>query len=85
MWQLSWDQWDDRNRALYNTPLAADLSGAISLEVSLQVEWVLGNVNLPQHVRKSFPPSLEALMAQTLEGKKYWFALVRAHQELINE
>ena len=83
LWKLGVAQWEDRNKALHGTPLAEDLAGAMSLDISLQVEWVLGKDDLPLHVRQTFPSSLENLLAQSLLGKKYWFMLVRAHREVV--
>ena len=82
LWKMGWAQWEDRNKALHDTPLAADMAGAQSLDVSLQVEWVLGRGTLPAHVWLVFPPSLLNLLAQPITAKKHWFVLVRSHREL---
>ena len=76
---------EDRNKALHDTPLAADMAGAQSFDISLQVEWVLGRGALPAHVWSVFPPSLDKLLEQPVTAKKHWFVLVRSHRELSSD
>ena len=39
LWQVAWDQWDDRNGALHKTPLAIELRGALTLDRAIRIEW----------------------------------------------
>ena len=31
LWEVAWNQWDQRNRTLHDTPLNGDLSSGVSL------------------------------------------------------
>ena len=39
---VAWDQWENRNEALHDTPMVADLSGAVSLNRVFSAECQLG-------------------------------------------
>ena len=85
LWEISWDIWDDRNRVLHNTPLAADLSGAASLDKAIREEIQLGYEGLPAPVRSQFPRDIEKLLKASLIQRKSWLVLVRASRELIHD
>jgi len=85
LWEISWDIWDDRNRVLHNTPLAADLSGAASLDKAIREEIQLGCEGLPAPVRSQFPRDIEKLLKASLIQRKSWLVLVRASRELIHD
>ena len=38
LWDVCWDQWESRNEALHRTPIAADMSGAVSLNRAIAAE-----------------------------------------------
>ena len=82
LWEVAWDQWECRNGALHNTPMAADLSGALSLDSAISAECQLGPVGLPQKVRRVFPIDVTTLITSPLMDRKCWFVLVRAAREL---
>ena len=85
LWQISWDLWDDRNEMLHKTPLAADLSGAASLDLAISKECQLGSEGLPPIVRSIFPRDINELLQSPLVQRKSWFVMVRAARELIND
>ena len=51
----SWDKWENRNAALHNTPIAADLSGAVSLNLVIRSGCRLGRIELSRIVKSVFP------------------------------
>ena len=83
LWLISWDQWEDRNKKLHDSPLADDLSGALSLNRSIRNEWIQGTLNMPKRVRKTFPKKVERLLNKPLETRKQWFTLVRSYREMV--
>ena len=85
LWLVSWDQWEDRNHTLHKSPLADDLSGALSLDRSICIEWAKGTTAMPQRVKQTFPPTVDKLLHEPLEKKKQWFTLVRSYKEMIGE
>ena len=85
LWSVSWELWSDRNNALHKTPMAADLSGAASLDKAITEECCLGSSNLLPMVRNIFPRSTEKLLKASLIDKKSWLVTVRAARELIHD
>ena len=85
LWEIAWDLWSDRNDALHQTPLAADLEGAVSLDKAIREECLLGSADLPANVRCNFPSDVEQLIQSPLTQKKAWLVLVRAARELIHD
>ena len=85
LWDISWDQWLNRNAALNNTPMAADLSGAVSLNVAIQEECRLGSEGLPRLVRSVFPEDVNRFLRTSLKERKAWLVLIRATRESIND
>ena len=85
MWDISWDIWQDRNDTLHSTPMAADLSGAASLDNAIMVECQLGSEGLPFAVRNIFPKDKKRLLQAPLVQRKSWLVLVRASRELIHD
>ena len=85
LWLIAWEQWKDRNETLHNTPLAADLSGLLSLDRSIRREWSQGTENMPRRVKVRFPKKIETLLVKPLETKKQWFSLVRSYREMVGE
>ena len=85
MWEISWDVWQDRNETLHRTPMAADLSGAASLDKAIMVECQLGNEGLPQAVKDIFPKDMKKLLKAPLVQRKSWLVLVRASRELVHD
>ena len=83
LWQLSWDQWEDRNRRLHDTPLAEDLTGALSLNRAIRDEWSQGIENMPQRVKRKFGEDVGKILSQTLKKQKQWFTLVRSYREMV--
>ena len=51
IWDVSWDQWVSRNSALHHTPVAEDLSGAVSSDKEISTECELGSIGLPTMVK----------------------------------
>ena len=85
LWQVSWDQWADRNMILHGTPLADDMEGALSLDRSITFEWSKGTTNMPNRVKKTFPYSVDSILNKSLESKKQWFTLVRSYREMVGD
>ena len=85
MWEISWDLWDDRNDFLHKTPMAADLSGAASLDKAIREEYQLGSAGLPTPVRRQFPKDINKFLKTSLIQRKSWLVLVRASRELIHD
>ena len=85
MWEISWDLWDDRNDFLHKTPMAADLSGAASLDKAIREEYQLGSAGLPAPVRRQFPKDINKFLKTSLIQRKSWLVLVRASRELIHD
>ena len=79
------DQWESRNGILHKTPLAADLSGATSLDAAIKAECSLGSQGLPPHVRCTFPRNVDKFLKVSLHDKKCWFLLVCASREIVND
>jgi len=82
LWDVSWDQWECRNGALHNTPMAADLSGALSLDRAISAECLLGPRGLPLRVQMVFPSDISTLLTSPLIERKCWLVLVRAAREI---
>ena len=82
MWLISWEQWRDRNEALHNTPLAADLTGALSLDRSIWNEWRQGTEDMPRRIKVRFPKEIAAILDKPLETKKQWFSTIRSYREM---
>ena len=82
LWDVSWDQWECRNGALHNTPMAADLSGALSLDRAISAEYALGPRGLPSIVRKEFPSDITTFLTSPPIERKCWLVLVRAAREV---
>ena len=85
LWDVAWDQWECRNKFIHNTQLAADLSGAASLDEAIKVEVTLGYQGLPPQVSRIFPRDVERLLNASLFEMKCLFVLVGASRELIND
>ena len=85
LWDISWDQWEDRNGALHSTPMADDLNGAVSLDAAIQAECRLGSIGLPPNVRCTFPKDVKVLLNSPVHERKCWLQLVRSARELIND
>ena len=85
LWDVSWDQWENRNEALHNTPMAADLSGAVSLNRAISAECHLGIGDLPIKVGQTFPDDINTFLQQSLIERKCWLVLVRTAREAIND
>ena len=85
LWEISWELWDDRNSVLHNTPMAADLSGAVSLDKAIREEFHLGCDGLPTLVRGQFPKEVDTVLNSSLIQRKSWLVLVRASRELIHD
>lgn len=47
VWDIAWDQWENSNEVLYSTPMAADLSGAVTLNRAISAEFQLMNEDIP--------------------------------------
>ena len=82
LWDVSWDQWECRNGALHNTPMAADLSGALSLDRAISAECELGPRGLPYRVQRKFPSDITKILTSPLIERKCWLVLVRAAHEV---
>ena len=65
--------------------MAADLSGASSLDSAILAECDLGPVRLPQKFRRVFPIDITKFLTSPLMEHKCWFVLVRAARELRND
>ena len=65
--------------------MAADLSGASSLDSAILAECELGPVRLPQKFRRVFPIDITKFLTSPLMDHKCWFILVRAARELRND
>ena len=85
LWEIAWDIWDDRNSTLHNTPLAADLSGAASLDKAIREEYQLGGDGLPGPVRSQFQQDIETVLGASLMQRKSWLVMVRASRELVHD
>jgi hypothetical protein len=85
LWDIAWDLWEDRNKALHNTSMEAILSGVASLDKAINEEYQLGSAGLPKAVRDNFPDDIEEVLKAPLIQKKSWFTLVRAARELIHD
>ena len=70
LWDVSWDQWENRNEALDNTPIGADLSGTVTLNQYIIAEFQLGSGGLPVTVISTFTKDIMKLIrASSLEMK----------------
>ena len=85
LWNVAWDQWEDRNGIIHGTPLGDDLNGAVSLNAAIQAECTLGSQQLPPHVKRTFPQDVNTLLNAPLFDRKCWLVLVRAARELVND
>ena len=65
--------------------MAADFSGAVSLDKAIQEECQLGSEGLPPLVRTTFPKDIEKLIRAPLIQRKSWLVLVRAARELVHD
>ena len=65
--------------------MAADLSGALSLDRAISAECNLGPRGLPSIVRKEFPSDITTLLTSPLIERKFWLVLVRAAREVGND
>ena len=83
LWLISWDQWADRNMSLHDTPLAEDLTGALSLNRSIRNEWEKGTTNMPRRVKRKFRKNVENILAKSLKTRQKWFTLVRSYREMV--
>ena len=55
LWGITWDQWEDRNGAIHNTPLGIEMRGGLSLIRAIKAEFSLGKIGLPRNVQSTFP------------------------------
>ena len=85
LWQIAWDLWDNRNEFLHKTNMAADLSGAVSLDKAIREECRLGSGGLPAVVQTTFPKDIDKLINAPLLQRKSWLVLVRAARELVHD
>ena len=85
LWGVSWDQWENRNEALHHNPMAADLSGAVSLNRAISAECHLGSGALPFKVGQTFPDDINNFLQQPLIERKHWLILVRNAREVMND
>ena len=81
LWEVAWDQWNDRNKTLHDTPLAMELSGSLSLDQAIRQEFHIGIQSLQRRVQLTFPPNLDTLLDASIYDRKRWFVLVRASRE----
>ena len=85
LWDVAWDQWENRNEALHDTPMAADLSGAVSLNRAISAECQLGIGDLPFKVGQTFPYDINNFLQQPLIERKCWLVLVRTAREVMHD
>jgi hypothetical protein len=72
-----------RNEVLHKKDTINALSGEILLDIEIEKEYNLGSDQLPHSVHKWFQPSLEHILAQTVEYKKGWLLIVRSVKEAL--
>ena len=65
--------------------MAADMSGAVSLNRAITAECQLGSAGLPLTVRRTFPRDITKLLQASLTERKCWLVLVRASRELVHD
>ena len=85
LWGIAWDQWEDRNGAIHNTPLGIEMSGGLSLIRAIKAEFSLGKLGLPRKVQSTFPNNVNILLDAPLEDQQCWFVLIRAAREMRND
>ena len=85
LWDVAWDQWDDKNGAIHNTPLGIEMSGGLSLIRAIKAEFFWGKVGLPRKVQSTFPTNVNILLDAPLEHQQCWFVLIRAAREMQND
>ena len=62
--------------------MAADMSGAVSLNRVIASECQLQSEGLSLIVRRTFPRDITKLLQASLAKRKYWLVLVRASRKL---
>ena len=65
--------------------MAADMSGAVSLNRVIAAECQLGSAGLSLTVRRTFPRDITKLLQASLTERKCWLVLVRASRELVHD
>ena len=63
--------------------MAADLSGAVSLNRAISAECHLGIEDLPFKVGQTFPDDIKTFLQQSLIERRCWLVLVRTAREVI--
>ena len=71
LWDVAWDQWDDRNSTLHETPLAINLSGTLSIDRSIEENYSQGSVGLPMRVRLAFPDNIQQLLSASIAEQQF--------------
>ena len=68
---------------LHQTPLAADLSGALSLDRSIRSEWSRGTTDMTRRVSITFPSTINNILTRSLDQRKQWLRLVRSYRKMV--
>ena len=61
------------------------MSGTLSLDRSLRMEWGLGFIGLSDTVKMMLPKNIAKVVDGTVEERKGWFFLVRKAREYIGD
>jgi hypothetical protein len=83
-WHTIFKLWVGRNEVLHKKESINALSGGLLLDIEIEKEYTLGCAQLPRSVHKWFQPSLDTILAQTVEYKKGWLLIVRSVKEALN-
>ena len=81
LWKLIFAMWDHRNRALFETERAEEMSGLAPLKVAISRELDIGPRGLDQSFRPYFTITSETFSKMNSLSLRRWFALIRQARE----
>ena len=83
LWQIAWDMWDNRNKALHESEANATLLGITALNTQLVTMYQKGILPLMTPDEKAhFKSPLESLLRLRPPSKRAWIANVEASYSL---
>ena len=83
LWQIAWDMWDNRNKALHESEANATLLGITALNTQLVTMYQKGILPLMTPDEKAlFKSPLESLLRLRPPSKRAWIATVEASYSL---
>jgi hypothetical protein len=83
LWQIAWDMWDHRNRALHEMETNAELLGITALDSHITELYLQGiRPLMTQDEKVLFHPPLDSLLRLQPPSKRAWIATVEASLSL---